>query len=186
MRHETAAELRARSERESAVRPKGALPNAAPARLSGHPTAEAVWRRLMRLYAELEGELVTKLDMDLLVDYCVLIEQTDELDEMRGSARDVWRALMEARQAARDEGDDASALSLGNKVTAAFDAIVKLDGRVDRKRALLLQLRQSLYLTPRARAGVAPDKKEEPAPPDEMESLLAEANEIIYGKEQTD
>jgi hypothetical protein len=39
--------------------------------------------------------------------------------------------------------------------------VVKVDGRVDRKRALLLQLRQSLYLTPRSRAGVMPKSKSE-------------------------
>ncbi len=182
-RHETEAEKSQRESREAALRPERSLPMGAPARLTGHLVAEATWRRLMRTYGEIDGEIVTRLDMDLLVDYCMLIEQITEIDKMRSVAYAVWMTLAKkhGEYAATDENEAAVAMAL--KVVNAFDAIVKLDGRADRKRSLLLQLRQSLYMTPRARAGVAPAKKEEPEPPDELEMLLNEANDAIgHGK----
>lgn len=179
VRHETKAEKSDRESREEALRPEQALPVAAPARLKGHPAAESAWRRLMRIYNELDAAIVTRLDMDLLIDYCMLIEQTAELDKMRSTAYAVWLAIAKKHEqlAQGDEKDAAVVMAL--KVVNAFDAVIKLDGRADRKRALLLQLRQSLYLTPRARAGVAPAKKEEPEAPDELELLLNEANNVI-------
>jgi len=59
--------------------------------------------------------------------------------------------------------------------------VVKLDGRVDRKRSLLLQWRQSLYLTPRARAGAAPAKKEKEEAPDPLEMLLNDVSDFVNG-----
>lgn len=169
-RHETEAEKRARESGEAALRPEQGLPMRAPARLSGHLVAEATWRRLMRTYGEIDGEIVTRLDMDLLVDYCILSEQLAEMDKMRSSLVAAWEKLIDKM------GDPLATIG-------AVDAVVKLDGRIDRKRALLLQLRQSLYMTPRARAGVAPAKKEEPEPLDELEMLLNEANDVIgHGK----
>ncbi len=156
----------------------------APARLDGRETAAATWRRLMREFAGIEGEIVTRLDMDLLIDYCLLMDQLVELDQMRKSAKEIWEQLDEARKKSLTDGDLVGALSIATKVNYAFDNIVKLDSRADRKRALLFQMKQSLYLTPRARAGVAPARKEEPVPPDDLEMLLNEANEAIKGNGQ--
>ncbi len=164
-RHETAAEQRERESREAAMRPEQGLPMA-PARLEGHAVAAATWRRLIRLYGEIEGEIITRLDMDLLIDYCMLSEQLAEMDKMRASVVAAWQKMMD------DKADPEAVMS-------AVDTAVKLDGRIDRKRALLFQMRQSLYMTPRARAGVAPAKREEPEEPTDMDQLLAEANELI-------
>jgi hypothetical protein len=60
-----------------------------------------------------------------------------------------------------------------------MDALIKLDARVDRKRAHLHKLRESLYLTPRARAGVAPAAAQAEEPPDEMEQLLGEVVQFV-------
>ncbi len=167
VRHETAAEKSRRESGEMAMRPNRELPLNAPSRLRGHEIAEATWRRLMREFMSIEGEIVTRLDFDLLADYCILIEQIHELDAMRKTAHDRWRELL------KDQSDE--------KVIEACDMVVKLDSRADRKRALLLQLRQSLYLTPRARAGVAPSKKEADEPKDELEMLLDDVNDFVNG-----
>lgn len=177
----TKAARQARAEHESAVDPGGGLPMNAPARLIGHQVASVAWRRLMRLYAEMEAAVVTRLDMDLLIDYCILIEQVGEIDRMRSAAYAVWLTLANQHEELVKQKERDAAAEMAVRVTGAFDAVIKLDGRADRKRALALQLRQSLYLTPRARAGVAPAKKEEPEAPDEMEQLLNEANGILNG-----
>jgi hypothetical protein len=57
--------------------------------------------------------------------------------------------------------------------------VVKIDSRVDRKRALLLQQRQALYLTPRARAGAIPVQKQAEEPADDMDQLLSEVTRFV-------
>lgn len=192
------------------MRPGKGLPVDEPSRLAGHPMAAKAWRRMVRLFNELQGEIVTRLDTDLLIDYCILIEQVGELDQMRKASYQTWlaagvasdRAKTKAQKAqadaeresrlAKEAGEEIPmglfdqvaeleerAVELASKAVDAFEAVVKLDSRVDRKRALLLQLRQSLYLTPRARAGAAPATKEPEEEPDELERLLAEANDVI-------
>jgi hypothetical protein len=47
-----------------------------------------------------------------------------------------------------------------------------MDARLDGKRKLLHSIAQSLYLTPRSRAGVAPPEKEPEKPKSEMDELL--------------
>ena len=212
-RHETAAEKAERAGRESAVRPERELPRTAPERLRGHNVAAAAWRRLVRLYGEIEGEIVTRMDQDILTDYCLVMEQLVEMDQMRAKAADICheldrrlgeldlkqgklrQELKEAQKGAGEPGADVTAavgkleeqiekasdqyLQVLMKAAGASEAVVKLDSRVDRKRALLLQLRQSLYLTPRARAGVAPEKKAEEEPPDELEQLLGEVSSFM-------
>ncbi len=174
-RAETRAKKTQRAQGEAALKPRRDLPMEAPARLKDHDVAAATWRRMMRMYSELDGEVVTRMDLDLLVDYCMLIEQVGELDYMRKVAHAAWLQLAKAHQDLVELGDDDDAVWMAIKVVGAFDAVVKLDGRVDRKRDLLLKWRQSLYLTPRARAGAAPAKKDPEPPPDDLEKLLDEA-----------
>lgn len=176
VRHDTAADRAERYAQESAVNPGGALPMNAPARLQGHPVAGAAWRRLMRLYGELEAQVVTRLDADLLVDYCMLMEQLAEMDEMRQHQVALWRRFVERSGSAEtyEQGLQAEVLAAD-----ALEQVTKIDARADRKRALALQMRQSLYLTPRARAGTAPAQKQEPEPPDELERLLGEVSAFV-------
>ena len=180
-RHETAAELARRAANETALRPGRALPAQAPAQLAGHKFAEIAWRRLMRIYGELEAEIVTRLDLDLLLDYCLLAEQVAELDAMRKSATEIWEQLDARRLELLKEQKPDEALVMAIKVTDAFDSILRIDGRVDRKRDLMFKMRQSLYLTPRARAGTAPAKKEKEDPPDELEQLLDDVSDFMNG-----
>jgi hypothetical protein len=171
----------------------------------------------MRTYGELAKEIVTRLDQDLLCDYCILMEQLAEMDEMRhgaavmhglilarmgqikGQRKELAKAVREmgapkrgeeleevesraakvAELKAQDEGLADLHLELALKLQGAFDSILKLDARVDLKRSKLHTLRQSLYLTPRSRAGTAPAAKEEEEAPDEMEKLLNDAGIFV-------
>lgn len=179
-RAETKAAKQARADAESAMKPGRGLPANPPARLNGHETAAAVWRRLMRMYGELEATVVTRLDQDLLIDYCILTEQTAEMDDMRRAAYQVWADLKRRWDAALADKRPVDVIDEAvDRMQIALAEAVKLDGRVDRKRALLLQWRQSLYLTPRARAGAAPEQKAPPEVPDEMEKLLGEVSQFV-------
>jgi phage terminase small subunit len=180
-RHETAAEVAERAQNEDAMRPQRALPMNPPARLDGFKVAQSVWRRMMKRYSELEAEIVTSLDLDMLLDYCILLEQVVELDKMRKSAYQVWEKLDEAMENLDEETPAKEQFKLWLQVGGALSEAVKLDGRVDRKRALLLQWRQSLYLTPRSRAGTAPTKKEKEEPPDDLETLLDDVTSYVNG-----
>lgn len=160
--------------------PKRRLPESEPASLTAYPIAAREWRRLIRMYNSLDAEIVSRLDMGMLLDYCMLLEQMTELDKLRAAAVEEWntaKAIMDAfrkrvEQNPEVEIDLKTFTKAAEAVNWAFDKIVKVDGRVDRKRALLLQLRQSLYLTPRSRAGVNPPDKPEPEPDDDMTALL--------------
>ena len=181
-RHETAAEKAQRSERESSLRPPRRLPSQAPAQLAEHPSAAAAWRRLMRIYGELQGEIVTRLDQEMLIHYCMLVEQLAELDTMRKKAYQVWLGLSKAHQALIDMGQEEDAVFMAIHVVGAFEAVLKLDSRADRKRDLLHKYSQSFYLIPRARAGAAPAKKEHEPPPDDLELLLNDVTDFVNGE----
>jgi phage terminase small subunit len=178
-RHETAAETAQRAQNDAVMQPKRQLSATPPALLKGHKVAQAAWRRLMRIYSELEAVIVTKLDTDMLCDYCMLIEQVAELDAMRRSAVNVWEAMSAAFDSF--EGSEDNRYDMAQKVQTALADVVKFDGRADRKRDLLFKLRQSLYLTPRARAGAAPAKKEKEPEKDPLEQLLDEVTDYMNG-----
>lgn len=176
-RHSTKSEKEQRTAEEELLRSKRRLPQE-PARLEGHARASAVWRRLLKEFDGLEAEIITRLDMDLLLDYCILAEQVEELDELRSAAYATWGVFMRAFEEVKGL-DPLEASKQAGKVADAFEHIIKIDGRADRKRSLLLQLRQSMYLTPRARAGAAPKSKEPEEEPDDFEKILNGVNEFI-------
>lgn len=178
-RAETKAEKAARIANEAALEPERGLSVQAPTRLKDHPVAQAAWRRLMRMYGELQATVVTRLDMDLLIDYCLLMEQVGELDEMRKAAMETWRAMQQAWPKMVEDLSPRERLEAAAILQGIYSNMIKLDGRVDRKRAFLLQLRQSLYLTPRARAAAVPEKKQKPEEPDELEKLLDDVENTL-------
>ena len=171
-RAETKAKKAERIANEAALEPERGLSVQAPARLKDHQVAQATWRRMMRTYGQLQATVVTRMDMDLLVDYCLLMEQIAEMDELRKSSVDIWQMLDKQRKVLMASNQVADAILMASKEADTFEMIVKIDSRADRKRSLLLQLRQSLYLTPRARSAAVPAKKEKPEEPDELEKLL--------------
>lgn len=182
-RHETAAERQARADAESALTPESELPLNSPDQLSGHRFAQSVWRRMMRTFDELEGIITTKLDLDLLVDYCLMMEQAAELDQMRKEAILALEILKLLRDQYMKEKDYVSAEKAAAKLAPAMELVVKIDSRADRKRAELNKMRTYLYLTPRARAGANPEKKnnqEEELDP--MAALLDEVTNYVNGE----
>ena len=170
-RHSTRAEKAKRTAQEESLQPGRSLPTE-PVRLDGHPIAAAAWRRLMREFGQLEAVIVTRLDIDLLVDYCILMEQSSEIDRMRKVAYETWLCLGKQFEDMNEDGESKAAEEIAMKVVNLFDAVIKLDRRADRKRDMLLKLRQAMYLTPRARAAADPKKKEKEAPEDPFEKML--------------
>ena len=65
----------------------------------------------------------------------------------------------------------AGALMQANALIQRFQG---MDARLDGKRKLIFSLAQSLYLTPRSRAGVAPEEKDGEEPQSDMDKLLDE------------
>ena len=177
-RHETAAERADRSAREDALRPQRALPMYPPAELRGKKTASAVWRRLMRTYSDLEAEIVTRMDMGHLVDFCILVEQLEQIDHMRDVAYQLWLELSGEHERLVEEEKADEAVFMAIKVVGAFDAIQKLDTRADRKRDLIKRWRESLYLTPRSKVAAAPKRKEKEQL-DDMDLLLDDVTEWV-------
>jgi hypothetical protein len=151
-RHDTAAERAERATGEASMRPAGDLPMKIPREFKKLPVAADTWRRLMRLYCSTEAQIVTAFDRDLLLNLCELAQELSELRAVRASYL---------------------------KAMGDIDTLIKLDARMERKRALMHAHMQSLYLTPRARAGVAPGEKETPPPPDEFEQLLGDVTEFV-------
>lgn len=177
-RKDTKAARARRKAAESAVTPKRTLSAHPPAALTGHRPAAALWKEMIALYGELDAQIVSMLDMGLLVDYCLIMEQLAEMDALRVAAMKAWaRAETRARKMLK-VASAKEAYQLQNSLNHAFDEITKLDARVDIKRKLLLTLRQSLYLTPRSRAGVAPAEKPPEKPKSAMEKMLDGDDEV--------
>ena len=170
-RHATKPEIEKRAAQEKALTGDTKLP-AMPARLKDHPVAQATWRRIKREYDKVEAVVVTRLDMDQLIEYCMLEEQKVEIDLMRRAAYDSMRVLANQLELLRKKGDLEGAAKVASRVIDATNEVVQLDSRADRKRDLLMKFRQSLYLTPKARAGAAPKTKVEEPPVDPFEQLL--------------
>lgn len=191
--HDTAENKAKRANNEAALTPQRGLPTVAPKRLKDHQVASSAWRQAMRMYNELEAEIVTRLDLDQLVDYCLLTEQVQEMDRMRKVVYGIWLELgqrhadVKAESEHTEDPDAAEAMEeqailLASKVVDAFEAVIKLDSRVDRKRDLLKRWRESLYLTPRSRAATAPSKKERETPTDDLENLLNDVSQFVNGE----
>lgn len=168
-RHSTKAEISARTESETAMMPVTELTVLPPPELRGHKHAAAAWKRLIKLYAETEGKIVTAFDADLLAKYCLLEEECLTLEEIRDDQLSELEAVKKnlsklgKMKSAEDIKMYLAMLEQKNALLARYQG---LDARLDGKRKLLHALAQSLYLTPRSRAGVDPKRKsEEPTDP---------------------
>lgn len=164
-KHSTKDEIAARTESETAMLPSTPLTVKPPSLLSGHKLASATWKRLRTLYGQTEGHLATAFDEDLLAKYCLLEEECDTLETIRDETLTEHRAIAKQLKGRKPRADDVkeyiAMLEQKNALLARYQG---LDSRLDGKRKLLHSLAQSLYLTPRSRAGVAPKQKEENKP----------------------
>ena len=187
VRHETLDEKNQRLSAEIVNKTGRSLPTSAPKELKGHTFARESWRRLMREFDSLKAERVDSQDRDLLIAYCLTLEEEQDLLVMRSAALSDWKdrredVLMHRRHMVDykdSEGDTWKVLAkqlvqIVNKVQAAYKTVLDIDARLDRKRSSLLGYQQQMYLTPRSRAGVVPERAEEEDPLDEMEKLLGD------------
>ena len=169
VRDETKAKKGKRVSGEAALMPKTAVPKTPPAGLKGHQHAGAVWRRLVGLYFETEGTIITAFDADLLTKYCLAEEELQELFELRGEIKKLWTShnkILAKMNPKEDQLKDYfNALAQANALLQRFQG---MDARMDGKRKMVFALAQSLYLTPRSRAGVAPPEK----PPEKSKSAM--------------
>lgn len=83
---------------------------------------------------------------------------------MRKTAYQTYQILNRALDLATEKGETEKVITLSERVLGAFDMVLKTDARVDNKKKLLHQLGQSLYTTPRSRAGTVPVQKPEAEP----------------------
>jgi len=172
-RHDTKADKRKRKSAEVAMKPKTKLDSKPPAALTGHKHASAVWTRLLSLYKETKGEIITAFDANELIKYCLAEEELLELSALRKTIFKVWdthlKWLNKLKPNNKNLRDYFNALAQANALLQRFQGI---DARLDGKRKLIHSLAQSLYLTPRSRAGVAPTEKEPEQPKSPMDNLL--------------
>jgi len=174
-RAETKAAHTRRADGENALTPRKALTVTPPSQLTGD-IARRTWVEIVSIYLMLDARIISLLDMGLLLDFCEASQQLAEMDAMRTDAITNYHNAQAARDKANDATDIKIFAMLTNAVNWAFDNSVKLDARVDQKRKMLHTMRQSLYLTPRSRAGFIPEEK----PPKKQQSPMAR---IIDGEE---
>lgn len=186
VRHETLEEKNQRISAEIANKTGRNLPSSAPKELKGHTFARESWRRLMREFESLKAERVDSQDRDLLIAYCLTLEEEQDLLVMRSAALADWKdrredVLMHRKHMADYDREcetwDVLAkqlLQIVNKVQLAYKTVLDIDARLDRKRSSLLGYQQQMYLTPRSRAGVVPERADEEDQLDEMEKLLGD------------
>lgn len=140
-----------------------------PESLKGQVLASKRWKRLIELYSEVEGVLVTSFDEDLLVNYCMVYQELHaDLPKLHAALLKTYERLDKRSQRVEDED---LLIELSKQLTLLAKEIKGLDARKDAKRALALKIAQSSYLTPRSRAGVNPPEKDKPLD-DPMEGAL--------------
>jgi phage terminase small subunit len=171
--HNTKAEREARTAAEESMIPKTLLTSKPPAELNGHKVASQVWKRLIKLYDETEGTIITSFDSDVLVKYCLAEEELVELSALRRVIFQMWDKHLKILNTINPKADQLkdyfNALAQANALLQRFQG---MDARLDGKRKLIYALAQSLYLTPRSRAGVAPTEKEPDEPGGEIEKYI--------------
>ena len=182
-RHNTKAEIAERKEAEAALHAERGLSLLPPKAIKNDKVAAATWRRLIREYNRLEAELISRLDFDLLIDYCNVMSQIIELDQMRSNSWEIWHFLNEQRQRFIKEKQFIEALGLIKDIQKSYDVIIKIDARLDAKRKLAFSIRQSTFMTPRSRSGVKPQQDPEKAAPiDPLEAKLNERFKKVAAK----
>ena len=174
-RHNTKKDRSEREAAEAALVPTTELTIKPPAALKNHKCASAVWTRIVGLYFETEGKIITAFDQDVLIKYCLAEEELEELYALRASIKKVWlnhlKVLVKIHPTNKAMKDYFGALMQANALLQRFQG---MDARLDGKRKMIHAMAQSLYLTPRSRAGVAPQEKEPADPETDMDKLLNE------------
>lgn len=170
-RNDTKEDAQARAAAEAAMTPKTALPLKPPAVLNGHKRAKEIWSQVIGQYSETDGNIATVFDLQLLISYCMVVEEEEWLLKLRTKVEKLYTSI--ERKLARMKTDDLkNYYNVMNQLNALLGRLQGFDARLDGKRKLRYAYEQGLYLTPRSRAGVEPPMKEDDAPKSEMEGLL--------------
>jgi phage terminase small subunit len=171
--HQTREEREAREATDASMLPKTQISKKPPAALKGHAYASAIWRRLIDLYSEVQGTIITAFDEDLIVAFCLGEEELQELFKLRNEVKGLWVKHSKILAGMKPKGEQLkdyfNCLSQANALLERYKGF---DSRIDAKRKMLHEFSKSLFLTPRARSGVAPKEKEPEEPGDEMDKLL--------------
>jgi hypothetical protein len=175
-RNDTKDDRDARTAAESAMTPKSQLPLKEPALLRGHKTAGTIWRRSVELYSEVDGNIATAFDERLLAKYCLLEEECLHLEKKRSDIDSAISVLDKQINVFKRKKLTDEQYKILYKLYEQYNALIAryqgLDARLDGKRKLCFSFEQSLYLTPRSRAGVAPPVKDpEPEKSDTEKAL---------------
>jgi hypothetical protein len=173
----TKEERSKRESAESAMTPRIALNTALPLRLRGrgHTNGAAAWKQAMKTYASTDSIIATAFDTELLVNYCLAIEEAIELADLRAVIILNWKDSEKALKKIKKTADNLKEWTAMQEVVNGFYMRIQgMDARLDGKKKLILAMQQSLYLTPRSRAGVAPTDKEPEHDDDPMAALLNE------------
>ncbi len=164
-RHSTKEEIDERAAAEAAIAPITQLSTKPPPLLQKHKGARATWSRLVGLYLEVKGTIITAFDADLLAKYCILEEECLWLE---GKRAEVDRTAVKLNKQIAKITPKGERMKVYYQLLEQYNAlnarVQGLDARLDGKRKLLHSLAQSLYLTPRSRAGVAPTEKAKELP----------------------
>ena len=163
----------AREAADASMLPKTQLSKKPPSALKGNAYASAMWTRLIELYSGVDGTIITAFDEDLLVVFCKVESELSEILSLRDETKKAWEKhtkLLGKINPKPDQLKDYYA-ALG-AASALLQRWQGLDARLDGKRKLLYSLAQSLYLTPRSRAGAPPPEKPPEEPESEMGKLL--------------
>jgi len=166
----------ARESAEAAIAPRDPLPATPPKYLIGK-VARSTWERLVSLWEQAEKSLATRVDEDAVILFCELRQEIDDFKLIRADVEKQRGELEKQLGKTPRKGDDKgwqNFLKMQDQYSALTGRLCSLDSRVDSKRAKLLDLASVLYLTPRARAGVPIEGKEEERELSPIEKLLIE------------
>jgi phage terminase small subunit len=176
-RHDSKEDRAARAAAEESLKPTTKLTTTPPGALNGHAQAKEVWKRTIGLYLETKGEIITAFDQDLLVKYCLAEEELKQLAAIREAVLGIWnvhvKVLESFKSVKKIKSEDLNYYYKALKeANASLQRFQGMDARLDGKRKMSLAMEQSLYLTPRSRAGVAPEEKDPDEPQSEMDNLI--------------
>jgi phage terminase small subunit len=164
--HLTKKEKADRESAESALSPVTQITSRPPKLLDKHKYAKEMWRRLIGLFFETKDPIITAFDEDLLAKYCLLEEECVWLEGKRDmvdkAGIDLNKKMSKLELVTSD--DYKIYYNLVEQFNAMIARVQGLDARLDGKRKLVHTLAQSLYLTPRSRAGAKPDGKQKEKP----------------------
>jgi hypothetical protein len=171
--HQATADRAERTSAEATFLPQTELSRTPPLALRGHISARQHWKMLIGLYGEVEGVIATAFDQNLLIKYCLILEECDWLMGIRTKIEKSYTSANTKLTKLKTDDLENYYKAL-SQVNALLTRLQGFDARLDGKRKLALALEQSLYLTPRSRAGVAPPEKEHEPEPTETEKALGQ------------